>query len=139
MAREASAVAGDQQTRSTNLDPAPQFTVHEVEPIGASGVTLTGRCWFEPVNVGSAFRRVVALPCTELDEGWLCDLTVESIGVFDQFVDSLSQMMSARLWLRGEQPEVLQPGEHGERLLLVGADPSEGQWSWDGRLWQRQH
>ncbi len=130
-------VAGARQAPSTRFDPAPQFAIHAIQTVDDVRLVVTGRCFFEPVRIGSVFTQVAA----QDDGGWAilgsCRLEVESIALYYLYVDQLEQTHSARVWLTGSSEHVSEPGESGSKLLLVGDTPPDGEWAWDGRLWSR--
>lgn len=129
-------MSGLLQARSSEYDPAPQFTVHEVESHAAGRWTLTGRCWFEPIEVGTRFTSLVSRDQTDASAE-PCDLEVAGIEVFGKPVDWLGQTTSARLTLTGTAE--LRVGAHEERLLLVAETHADGAWVWDGDLWHLTH
>jgi hypothetical protein len=127
-------VSGDRQTRSSRFDPEPQFEIHEVERIAGLDVVVTGRCWFEPIVAGTMFT-AYAIDNVEGDPE-VCRLRVEAIEAYGHLLAELAQTVSARLSLRGAAPVNLRASRRGEYNLLIGAEPDEVTWSWDGQLWR---
>jgi hypothetical protein len=127
------AVAGDRQTPSgTAFDPSPQFWVHEVERLRP--LTVTGRCWFAPVSLGTIFDTLVAGDGDDSRWPGPCHLRVEEISAYGHLLDELDQTVSARLILSGVTPQGLVPGS----ILVSRASPAADDWQWPDWLWLRR-
>lgn len=133
-------VTGLQQSPSTPFDPAPQLAIHAIQGVDDGRVVMTGRCWFEPVHVGSVFTRIAS----EGADGWTvlgdCHLELESIGLHYLYVDRLEQTHSGRMWLVGVSQLLTDAAaaDAGAGLLLVGDEPPAAEWAWDGAVWSRR-
>lgn len=127
-------MAGDRQAPTgTAFDPRPQFCVHEHEGEGSGLVTVTGRCWFAPVAVGTVFTALAATGHYRSPEPVPCRLRVEKFSVYDRTTDELDQSMSARLLLAGVVPTALAP-----ESVLISADTRDAvRWRRNGSLWNR--
>jgi hypothetical protein len=96
-------MAGDRQAPSgTAFDPWPQFWVHEV--VSSGPLTVTGRCWFAPVTVGTVFSALAVPGQRHSPVPARCRLRVEEISAYGRPAGELDQTVSARLILGGDVP-----------------------------------
>ena len=125
-------MAGDRQAPSgTAFDPRPQFWVHVV--VCSGPLTVTGRCWFAPVAVGTVFTAVAAPGRHRSPAPARCRLRVEEISAYGRPAGELDQAVSARLILGGDVPPSLAP----ESVLISTASQEADRWQRAGSLWIR--